>query len=196
MFLEAICVVGGINIMADLFPAQIEIGGSIYDYDLPELFKHIEFGPSMGWDGDNITTRKQLEEWVAQHDKHVLWLADTKAYYGAFDTFEEWLISKELPFRCQNSAKYEYDSMVVWYNPDWKGGIPQCYHTPQDSWTIFVSSEVIGDKLSMLDNLLHHESEYPEKDIDALFDELFDELGPQYSGEDLLPPFEIINTCV
>lgn len=176
--------------MADLIPAQIMIGGSLPRKYLAEFLKHISEIP-VDWDKNSLGNEDQLLVHVDDQTKRIVHLSDCEAYYGQFEDLEDWLREQKMPYARQSSAKYEYDAQMVVYNPEWKNGEVQWYHTPQDYMTILLDPKPARKLLIELDNLLHTK-DYILCEVEDLIDDLYSELAFDADLDELIPPFEIV----
>jgi hypothetical protein len=117
--------------MADCFPGEIKIGGSVPAALLDEFLRQVASAGGFvgGYDGtaaacaDADGLRRALDE-----NGHLV-LADPEARYGCFEELEEWCVRHGVPFDRHSDAKHEFDSENVRFRP----GMKRPVVTPSDN---------------------------------------------------------------
>ena len=105
--------------MADCFPGEIKIGGSVPASLLDEFLREVvSTGGSVGgYDGAASDCRDAEGLRQALDGKGHLQLADAEARFGQFEELEDFCVRHGIPFDRHSDAKAEYDAENVRFRP-------------------------------------------------------------------------------
>jgi hypothetical protein len=108
--------------MADCFPGEIKIGGSVPTALVDEFLRQVSCagGSVGGYDGPAFDCRDAEGLREALNESGHLVLADPEARYGQFEELEQWCVRHGVAFDRHSDAKWEYDAENVRFRPGMK----------------------------------------------------------------------------